>query len=1259
MITNEDLFENNLFSDIITDSNKLAKSLEKLDKTADDLGKTVEDIDFNNINSKDAEKSIKTLTKVIEKLKKVEVDRIKRNTSAEKGIIKLNKVVENLTKKNIALQKQYDKLTKSENANEKAIKSISKALVDNNKKLTNYEQSISSISSLVEQNNVALAKNQQQYLTLSKQLIEARLAKVEYTIALVDAKLAQSGFNITVIEANAVEKENTAITKELDARVKLLINSKTALESITSKNVKTTVENIKQYRLLDRQAKTLIDDNNKLKATYNALFASISKLSASVKTMDSFGASASKAGVGIGKLTGKMQDLIQKQNTAKGVVSELKTKVAELEGIASKGKFVFDVGPDGKSSRKKLAEAERGLKALESQIEKVQRRAARLDLAKNIGTGLAVGGALTVISSVVGLLSSGLNDARKNSIALEKILEKIQVVLVKSFESFGKLITDIAKATGLLQDVVFKDGVEITDEKEIERFTKINEALKERRKLLEENTKLQEALNTATKGIAGAGTASDVIAFSTKLKELDLSTSQRRELAAIEQNFVLGAPGNFIAARNNFLKDLDRFTKGVQLQYTELAKEISTGESKLKGVDIKERTFGTVAVDLFGFKPEETPKELLKLQLLVDGLTKSVAKLGTEYTSLSSKADDASLSIEKRLQFNTQAQNKQVELAAEEQKLLAAQIQLLEKSIQLRTKSTSTGLKLFEEITATDGALAGGEISQQVADAFIAALIAQDNAVAESNSRQRELLQQRRELYSDDLQQTLDILVDSADRQLTINEEIVSNEEENILRRRAVFDTTEKIVTDSYNAQIKAIQQFQKNVGDAVTDTATFDALFLITDSEKLNDAIKALGFGDELNSAIRQVILDRQQAVADLKVLNKELVEAELGIKFTRQDTLAQEEYLNFLRKQNTELEKRIKIIKGQASGPGKVIDLFDAEQFLGKTDEEVERLLEEQLQLEIDQAQERYDIALKAGLETTDLEAELIALRLKQQEDFLEKQRRMLEKEREKELKDTEEANNKKLEAEEKALKKRLEITNAALAVLSALSEKYANDRIERVDRELSNVQSREQFLAALAERGSENLEENLAFEQKKAAELELQREKLDKGRQQRALALSILETYNANLVAAQLEKDPNPGATALTKTALDVAVLQALVNSLPAFYEGVEDTGSGGGLDDKDGFLAVLHPHERVLTAEQNKKLTGLSNNELVERVTNVGQINKVEQKLDELIKVTKNKETYLGGDYNEIKKTFVETVKTQGKLERKHNQVNGIF
>ena len=58
--------------------------------------------------------------------------------------------------------------------------------------------------------------------------------------------------------------------------------------------------------------------------------------------------------------------------------------------------------------------------------------------------------------------------------------------------------------------------------------------------------------------------------------------------------------------------------------------------------------------------------------------------------------------------------------------------------------------------------------------------------------------------------------------------------------------------------------------------------------------------------------------------------------------------------------------------------------------------------------------------------------------------------------------------------------------------------------------------------------------------------------------------------------------------------MSALVGLINSLPSFDVGTENTGKNGkGVDGKGGFISILHPNERVMTAEQNAMTAGLSN------------------------------------------------------------------
>jgi hypothetical protein len=88
---------------------------------------------------------------------------------------------------------------------------------------------------------------------------------------------------------------------------------------------------------------------------------------------------------------------------------------------------------------------------------------------------------------------------------------------------------------------------------------------------------------------------------------------------------------------------------------------------------------------------------------------------------------------------------------------------------------------------------------------------------------------------------------------------------------------------------------------------------------------------------------------------------------------------------------------------------------------------------------------------------------------------------------------------------------------------------------------------------------------------------------------LAESVFDSYNKNL--------ENNVQNPLLKTITDITALRAFINSLPAFEEGIDNTGANGrGLDGKGGFLSVLHPYERVVPKEENAKIGNLKNTEL---------------------------------------------------------------
>ena len=222
----------------------------------------------------------------------------------------------------------------------------------------------------------------------------------------------------------------------------------------------------------------------------------------------------------------------------------------------------------------------------------------------------------------------------------------------------------------------------------------------------------------------------------------------------------------------------------------------------------------------------------------------------------------------------------------------------------------------------------------------------------------------------------------------------------------------------------------------------------------------------------------------------------------------------------------------------------------------------------------------------------------------------------------------------------------------ILTELVDRQTQKRIDLIDKEIEANENRQSVLQELAGKGIQDAKENLAEEKKQQAELEREKERALKRQQRLELGLAVLNSYSNNI--------DNGVENPLAKTITDTSVLLSFIQSLPTFYEGTENTGTGGQLDNKGGFHAVLHPNERVMTAEQNNALDGLSNWELsnLGKQYKQGNLNPVlsvdnsdvVNKLDQLV----NKPTYLGKDYDSTEKAIIDVIAKKGRIERNHKK-----
>jgi hypothetical protein len=159
-----------------------------------------------------------------------------------------------------------------------------------------------------------------------------------------------------------------------------------------------------------------------------------------------------------------------------------------------------------------------------------------------------------------------------------------------------------------------------------------------------------------------------------------------------------------------------------------------------------------------------------------------------------------------------------------------------------------------------------------------------------------------------------------------------------------------------------------------------------------------------------------------------------------------------------------------------------------------------------------------------------------------------------------------------------------------------------------------------------------------------------------------------------SANAQQDPE---TALSKTITDVTALTAFLGGLPSFFVGTEDTGKGGNaLDSNGGRLSILHDNERVMTAEQNKRIGNISNEELTrlavdstrgtfnnfENVSSsgpsilIGERESIKNEINELIRAVKrNKPVDPSQSFNQRTGVLSEVYQYANKKSKTHKKV----
>jgi len=153
------------------------------------------------------------------------------------------------------------------------------------------------------------------------------------------------------------------------------------------------------------------------------------------------------------------------------------------------------------------------------------------------------------------------------------------------------------------------------------------------------------------------------------------------------------------------------------------------------------------------------------------------------------------------------------------------------------------------------------DLEQQQSDALAKFIQVNDAALAIEAQNQQEIDQ----LKQDRLEKDLDILIDGFDNVKTINERIINDDKRTIRNRQEGLDELVKLGDDSFDQQIKTIRKFTK---------VSFDENELLREQDAvvLNQRIRNLGLSEIIEGRLLEVIRERRIVLADTAEIEETL---------------------------------------------------------------------------------------------------------------------------------------------------------------------------------------------------------------------------------------------------------------------------------------------------------------------------------------------------------------------------------------------------
>ena len=829
----------------------------------------------------------------------------------------------------------------------------------------------------------------------------------------------------------------------------------------------------------------------------------------------------------------------------------------------------------------------------------------------------------------------GLTKAEKERLKLEQQLKTLRTEQAKDNEIIKQQI--VAERRQLREQAKERAGLLSQYQQESKRLNDLRKQYKELAIAEKENTKEGKAL------------LKNIQALDKRLKEIDDSVGQNQRSVGKYTDALKKLDGTLgkIAGASVVLKVLEGFASafqsnsrtGAELEklFGRLTVTISVLVSRFAdGIPVLKSLFSDfvngIKRDVLEFQLSFAKAPLIgnderakEIQKELDALAKDSGK---SLSDLSKSFEGVGDEIAKTVAKNDKLIDTTLAYRLEIAELVKQQSKLLEEEAKLEVASGDNTISLEERKTATEELLlvqqnlnnleikiaqkeldlANQRVStfkddigarEEVAQATLALETAKAKAVTDTANATKEA----RDIESDIIERNLDFLIDDFDRRKTINERIIADETFTFAERRALLVETRRLNEQAFKDQQEEINELAKTKLD-------FDKLVTMTDSKEIAGIIAKSGLSDRLAGRALEIIKERIQFNQDLFESERDLDKVESDSNLTKEESILLEEAL----------------IKSKKKGADLDAILLE--------------LSEKTLQSEIDNLNLKIALLKKGSESEIEAQKELNAKLLEQQQNKADKEESI----------------------EAKKQERLAELAQLGVDSVQQFAQKSFDNTTANIDREISALEQRESTLRALAEKGVENVENNLAIEQKKRAELEAKRAQAVRRQQNIELGLSVLETYS-NKVS---QGDKN----ALGSTIADTSLLLSFISSLPAFYEGAERVGDelSPALSGKDGHIVRVDGDERILNPTHSKMIPkNISNLELatMAQMSSKGLAparkqdnSEVVKELRELKTAIENKPVY-DFKYDDVKKAVADVVESKGRRETNWRRNSDFF